>query len=196
MIIGAVLVILGMTAVTAVSASNGSMEARILSAKEKFQSTLSETPQKKVDAIAFFTNDMSLEDVKIAIRNTSLEVKGFRHGTQSYGGGYILKQGETLEEAVSNYQRDHLLFIQKRLDDEDRMIVAEKDDNLRKALITHRTEADQMKTDFKKRGIRVVGVEVYGQAKDINTFAGENPFVRVIELKEKGKPQSAILPGQ
>jgi hypothetical protein len=172
------------------------MEERILSAKAKFQSVLSETPQKKVDAIAFFTNDMSLEDVKAALRNTPLVVKGFRHGTQSYGGGYIFKQGEMLEEAMLNYRRDHLLFIQTRMDTEDRMIVAETNIDLRKALISHRAEAGQMKADFNEKGIRIIGLEVYGHAKDIGAFAEKNPFVRVIELKEKGKPQPAILPGQ
>lgn len=196
MIIGVVSIILIAIAVAPASANSELLEARISSAKAKFQKVLSETPQEKVDVVAFFTNDISLEDVKGALRNIPLEVRGFRHGTQSYGGGYIIKQGETFEDAASSYRRDHLLFIQKRMDSEDRMIAAEVDSDRRKALIKHRAEADQMKADFNEKGLRIIGVEIHGQAKDISIFAEQNPFVRVIELKEKGKPQPAILPGR
>lgn len=180
--------------VPTVSFASPPMEARIAKAEEDFGQVLKNTPEKEVRVAAFFTNDMSLESVRTVFSNSPLAVKGFRHGTQSYGGGYSFKQGETLDEATVNYRRDHLAFLQQRMELEDNVLATGINDDLRKAIVNHRKEADQMKVDFEKNGIRVVGVEVQGRAKDIQDFKEKNSFVRVIELKERGKPQSAILP--
>lgn len=170
---------------------------RIGIAKAQFQDVLTKTPEKEVRVTAFFTNDMSLENVRDALRNSpNLVLKGFRHGTQSYAGGYGLKSGETVDEAIVNYRRDHLFFLEKRMEMEDQMPSMATDVNLQKAIIAHRKESEQMRVDFEERGLRIIGVELYGKAKHIGNFKDETPFVRVIELKEDGKPQSAILPQQ
>ena len=74
------------------------------------------------------------------------------------------------------------------------MVATETNEEARKALVQHRKEAEQMASDFDLVGIRVVGLELHGKAKEIAGFKEKNSFVRVIELKEYGKPQSAILP--
>lgn len=169
-------------------------EARVAKANDEFAQVLENTPEKEVVVVAFFANDISLQDIRMALAYSPLSVKGFRHGTPFYGGGYSLKQGETLDEAIANYRRDHLAFLQMRIELEDRMLATVPEDDLRKAITSHRKEADQMKEDFDKNGIRVVGVEVAGRARDIHAFRERNSFVRVIELKQNGKPQPAILP--
>lgn len=170
------------------------IDVRIEQANAGFAQVLKNTPEKEVHVAVFFTNDISLQDIRMALSYSPLAVKGFRHGTQFYSGGYSLKQGETLDEAVANYPRDHLFFLQKRMEMEDKMLVTATNAELRNAITTHRKEADQMKADFDKNGIRVVGVEVAGRAMDIQGFKDKNAFVRVIELKENGKPQPAIVP--
>ncbi len=181
-------------AFSSISFAITTLDERISTARENFESVLQDTPDKDVSVTAFFTNDMSLEDVRASLSNSPLSVKGFRHGTQSYSGGYTLNPGETIDVAIVNYRNDHSFFLQKRMELEDSMLRTETDDGLRKAIVIHRKEADQMKTDFEKNGIRVIGVEFYGRVKDIQDFKEKNSFVRVLELKEKGKPQSAILP--
>lgn len=170
------------------------VSVRVAEAEENFGQVLKNTPEKEIRAVAFFTNDMSLENVRTAFGKSPLVVKGFRHGTQSYSGGYSLKPGEILDEAIVSYKRDHLFFLQKRMEIEDKALAAETNDDLRTAMADHRKEADQMKADFEKNGIRVVGVEVTGRARDVQDFRAKNSFVRVIELIEHGKPQSAIVP--
>ncbi|MDO8604754.1 MAG: hypothetical protein Q7K40_05185 [bacterium] len=170
------------------------VDVRIAEAGAGFAQVLKDSPEKEVEVAAFFTNDMTLKDVRTAFINSNVTIKGFRHGTQSYSGGYSLKQGETLDEAMVNYPRDHLFFLQKRMEIEDRAVVTETNVELRNAMVAHRKEADQMKADFDKNGISVVGVEVSGRARDIEDFKNKNSFVRVIELKQNGKPQPAIVP--
>lgn len=177
-----------------VSHSASSSEARVLVAQERFNQVLQKTPDKIIDVIAFFTNDITLENLRTELQNVPLKVKGFRHGTQSYSGGYSLNLNETLDEAIENYRRDHVLFTEKRMDIEDNLLSTETDEGLRLAFVKYRKEAEQMKQDFEERGLRIIGVELYGKAKDIQNFKDEHGFVRVIEVVEKGKPQSAILP--
>jgi len=181
-------------AIPAVALAIPPVDVRVAQAEAGFAQVLKNTPEKEVRVAVFFTNDISLQDARMALSYSPLAVKGFRHGTQFYSGGYSLKQGETLDEAVANYPRDHLFFLQKRMEMEDKMLVTATNAELRNAITTHRKEADQMKADFDKNGIRVIGVEVGGRAKDIQDFKDRNSFARVIELKENGKPQPAIVP--
>lgn len=170
------------------------VETRIAQANESFEQILKNSPEKEVRVAVFFTNDLSLEEVRVAITRSVFALKGFRHGTQSYSGGYSLRKGETLDEAIVNYRRDYLFFLQKRMETEDKMLTTETNEDLRNAIITHRKEADQMKADFEKNGIRIIGIEVAGRAHNINEFKEQNSFVRVIELHENVKPQPAIVP--
>jgi hypothetical protein len=170
---------------------------RVAVAKAQFQDVLAKTPEKEVRVAAFFTNDVSLENVRDALRNSpNLVLKGFRHGTESYAGGYGLKSGETIDEAIVNYRRDHLFFLEKRMEMEDQMPSMATDETLKKAIIAHRKGSEQMKTDFEERGLRIIGVELSGKAKHIGNFKDETPFVRVVELQEGEKHQPAILPQQ
>ncbi len=171
-----------------------STQQRITSAYEKFQQALVKAPEKEVEAAMFFTNDMSLEQLQMSLRNVPLTVKGFLHGTPSYGGGYSLSPGETLDQAIANYRLDHLSFLQQRMQIEDRMVATETNEEARKALISHRKEAEQMKADFELRGIRIIGLELHGKIKEMADFKERNLFVQVVELKENGKSQPAILP--
>lgn len=169
-------------------------QQRITSAHEKFQQALVNAPEKEVEAAMYFANDMSLEQLRMSLRNVPLTVKGFLHGTPSYGGGYSLSPGETLDQAIANYRRDHLSFLQQRMQMEDRMVATETNEEARKALTSHRKEAEQMTSDLELRGIRVIGLELHGKTNVMADFQERNSFVRVVELKENGKPQPAILP--
>lgn len=169
-------------------------QQRIVSAHEKFQEALTNAPEKEVEAAMFFTNDMSLEQLQISLRNAPLTIKGFLHGTPSYGGGYSLSLGETFDQATTNYRRDHHSFLQQRMQMEDRMVATETNEEARNALISHRKEAEQMASDFDLRGIRVIGLELHGKTRELADFKEKNSFVRAVELKENGKPQPAILP--
>ena len=171
-----------------------SVEARVAAADEKFNQVVKNDPQKEVYVVMFFTNDMNLSDVRENFRRTSFKIKGFRHGTQSYAGGYSVAAGETLEQAIVNYERDHLFFLQTRMSAEEKMLTTNMDDQLRKAIVSHQKEAQQMKIDFQTHGLRIIGIELVGRAQALDTFKESNSFVRVVELKDQSAPQPAILP--
>jgi hypothetical protein len=170
-------------------------QQRIATAQEKFQSVVQHTPEKEVDASAYFTEGKSANEVRNSLANTPVAVRGFFHGaTPTGGGGYTLHATETLDDAFANYQREHLHFIKMRLDMTAKMEASETDETARNALAMHRKQAEQSKRDLEIHGLRIIGVELKGKAKAIKDFKEKNPFVRVVELKENGKPQPAILP--
>jgi len=169
---------------------------RISEAQESFQLTLLSKPEEKVNAALFFSESMFLVRLKEVLAHTTLEIRAFRHGTQSYSGGYTFSAGESVEQAIANYSRDHSLFLQKRLELEDRMATTAQNYIESAAFESHRREAEQMQADYQANGIRVIGIEVAGAAKDIAAFQQENAFVRVIELTYRGVPQPAMIPGK
>lgn len=173
-----------------------SVEARVAAADEKFNQVVKTEPQKEVHVIMFFSNDMKLSDVQEKFRVSGFDIKGFRHGTQSYSGGYGISTGETFEQAIVNYERDHLFFLQTRVLAEEKMLTTKMDDQLRKAIVSHQKEAQQMKLDFQTHGLRIIGIELVGRAQALDTFKENNSFIRVVELKDQDAPQSAILPSK
>lgn len=177
-------------------ASNSDPHQRIVTATEKFHAVIQRNPEEEVIATAYFATGMPVEEIRQSLHQVALTVKGFLHGTPSHSGGYTLNPGETVEQALSNYQRDHLHFLQMRMEMEDKMIASEQDQGVRAALIAHRQEAEQVKADVEQRGLRLIGVEFHGKARAIMEFKERNRFVRVVELKESGKPQPAVLPAR
>ena len=178
-------------------AGNLSQDERIATAQEEFRKVVTQTPQKDVRAITFFTNDVDLEDVLRTTSKTPLAVKGFYHGNATGGGGYSLREGETLNEATINYRRDHIFFLNKRIEMQKNMLEIEdekQDDSFKKAVNQSIREAKQAIVDFEKNGLRIIGVELQGPAVQVQEFKDKNLFVRIIELKRNGRPQPAILP--
>ncbi|MDB5841730.1 MAG: hypothetical protein JWQ23_3682 [Herminiimonas sp.] len=170
------------------------IQRRIALADETFREELRNTPDKSIAATIFFANEMLLDRVREPLENAPLTIKGFLHGTPSDGGGYTLNPGETLDDAIANYRRDHLSVMEKIMESAARMAAVETDHEAREALISHLRKAEDMKFDLRQKGIRIVGVELYGKAKELADFRDKNSFVKVIELKVPGKPQPAILP--
>jgi hypothetical protein len=65
--------------VPVVSFAISPIDARIAQANAGFAEVLKNTPEKEVHAAVFFINDMSLQDVRMALSYSPLAVKGFRH---------------------------------------------------------------------------------------------------------------------
>lgn len=171
------------------------VSARLASAKVALEQIVRDTPEKEIHAVAFFTNDMSLEDVRsTAQQSPAISVKGFRHGTTSYSGGYGIRHGETIEQAIANYKGAYALALTRRLEIETKAVGKLSEVAIKGAFAKRHKMTLQAKADFERNGLRIVGIEIYGKAKHLKAFGNATPFVRVIEPREVGKPQPAILP--
>lgn len=79
---------------------------------------------------------------------------------------------------------------------EEKILRTETDPRLLEAVSVSLKQAEQMETDFEEHGLRIIGLDVSGHAADLQDFKGRRSFTRVIELKEAGRPQPAIVPNQ
>ena len=146
---------------------------------KQFYHIASQNPKKRIKAKVSFVNDVTLFQVKNMLHAEKVRVRAFYHGTTSYTGGYRLQENERLEEAIVRYQKDHVFFINKRIEVEEKMLkTAAGDKSFQDAVIKHIREALQMKIDFEQNGIRVIAVELEGFAIDIARFLENNILVQ------------------
>tara|TARA_B100001964_G_C14227686_1_gene598456 strand:- start:1670 stop:2212 length:543 start_codon:yes stop_codon:yes gene_type:complete len=151
----------------------------------QFYDLVSQSPYKNIRVKISFTNDVTLSDIQNVLHKEMVAVKAFYHGTSSYTGGYRLQEGETLEEAIASYQRDHIFFIKKRIEAEEMILQTTYDKTFQDAVIQHIREAVQMRVDFEKNGVRIIAIEVEGFAIDVAKFSQKNIFVHDVSLVTK-----------
>ena len=171
-----------------------SQAQRIANANQEFATALRDTPNKRASVAIFFASDMPAERLRMTLSTEPFRVKAFRHGTAFYSGGYTLADGESLDQAISNYRRDHNMFLRERMRLEEGLAAKESDPELRKAYEEHRKEADHMLQDYEANGLRIVGIEIEGSIRDIDNFRQRSGFVRMVEITRPGVPQPAIVP--
>ncbi len=175
------------------SASNSvaAVHKHINDANHRFSEIVSSSPEKEIDVNVFFYNAVTLEQALHNVKVYQVRVKGFRHGTPENSGGYNIKDGESVEEATKQYRRDHEFFIKQDLIYIKKMMAdQENDEVMRTALAARRKAVLQRQDDYAKNGLRIIGIEMQGKAKEIDHFRRNNTgTVRVIEVKEKGLPQ-------
>lgn len=150
-----------------VNMSSISIKKRIETADSVFSQIVQETPNRVISTATFFSHSIAPEQLisKIAVAN--LKLKTFRHGNNEYSGGYVLRPGESYDQAVSNYRKMHLAFL--------------KD-------VGH-----ELSNPDEEANLCIIGADIEGEAIDLQSFRQKNDFVRVIETTEN-QPQPNILP--
>ena len=149
----------------------------------------SSTPKKVIEATAFFANDMKIEQALSLTQKYNLKLKGFRHGTPDYSGGYIFDESERAEEAVKNYLRDHEFFLKLDIENTERMIKeAGSDRDIETALSARLRSVIQRQEDYAKFGVRVIGLDLEGEASELNRLWDEDlGSIRVIDVNDQGR---------
>jgi hypothetical protein len=164
---------------------------------EEFERSLSEEksqlrkfsrlyPDKEIEAVIFFKNERDLEGVVSSDYSEKFKVVGFRHGNKNYSGGYNLKDGESLSEAIESYRRDHIKFLQE--DEKNMRIIADESDGdaqIKNAASARLRSIVGRQDDYIKNGLRIVGLEVKGKPKGlIDLWESGSHNVRAIKVKE------------
>jgi hypothetical protein len=160
----------------------------------EFADLVQNDPHANVVAALYFMDEMPADDVVNSLHEGHLQVRSFSHGTSTSSGGYILQDGETVEEAVTAYKRDHGSFLDLEVEQLRQMIASERNQELREAFKTRQQEVIQRRGDFNAKGLSIIAVEVRGQAYEIDRYRQVHGFVRVVEIKKPNVPQPAIPP--
>lgn len=150
-----------------VNVSSIGVKERIETANSVFNQIVQETPNKVIATATFFSHSITPEELVKKIKGANLTLKSFRHGNKEYSGGYILEDGESYEQAVSNYREMHLAFLKN---------------------VGH-----ELSNPAEEVNPRIIGADIQGKAIELQIFRQKNDFVRVIETSEN-QPQPNILP--
>lgn len=176
---------------------NTAIPDRVKFAKQEFQKLVLEKPHKEIQATIYFIEQIALSEVQKSLNNRRFDVTGFKHGTQYGSGGYNLPSNESLENAFSNYSRDHLAFLKIRLKISENIIADNKDDEVFLSVISdHQKKTQYIIDDISKNGLRIVGIDVKGKVLILNDFMSEHAFVRLVEERQRGDKKPVIIPNQ
>jgi len=172
------------------------MGQRVRSAASEFREAVRNRPNQSARAVAYLTNSMGVREVQARVPR-GLAIRGFRHGSEINSGGYTLAPGESVDDAVASYERDHSLFLAVRSEQMRSLLEAEPGDEGMATAVQEGLRLNQQREDdFYQHGLRIIGVELEGRLRDMEQFRSSNGFVRVIELRDENKARPAILPNR
>lgn len=149
---------------------------------EKFSDILLANPGAYVQVILHMRHEVPLKGISQMFESSSVFVKSLRHRSLAGEGGYGVGEGEALSEVVKNYERDHLHFLEERLNDEQKMLDSIQQPGLRKAILSHIETAKRAKSEHQKKGLQVTHIAVTGSAEAVQDVVRRTPAVSHIEM--------------
>ena len=170
------------------------IQQRIEPAKSEFQQQIDNFPDREIVVTASFTRSMPIGDVVERASLHQLSIVGFRHGSVSHSGGYTLAPGESLEDAIVQYQHDAVFFTDQDLRNTESLMMTVADEAVRRALQERRAELSRRSQELKKVGLKILGVDLRGSGRDLQAFLQNNGIVRVLEVQHGSRRDAAILP--
>lgn len=169
-------------------------EQRIAHAKNAFNQQLAAFPDDEVSVTAFFKNPKSVEQAINEARSHGLRLQGFRHVLGESSGGYLLTPGESIEAAVEQYQADHVKFLEQQIAHMTQMLGNSKHQAEKASIAAKLNELENRRAVLSREGLQIIGIDVRGTARKLKQFAGANPSIHVLELRQDGRVQSPIRP--
>lgn len=161
-------------------------EQTLLEDRVELSKMSSVSPQKNLKAVVFFENGYALDSLLSSDIVERLNVTGFRHGDSERSGGYKLREGESLSEAIESYRVDHIKFLQRDESNMRSIMASSSDDQQVKDAASARLRSVvRRQSDYLKNGMRVVGLEVDASSRGlIEIWDDKNYNIRTIKIKE------------
>lgn len=170
------------------------VQERIIEANRTFQATVAAFPEQEYEVTVSFTRALPLKKAVEKALAQGFQIEGFRHGDETHSGGYTIAPGQSLDDAMADYELQIPQFVDQPLTNIKRMLRGVSDPELRAALQKSRREFLQQKKVHQEQGMQIIGLDLYGKGKDLARFQQTDSSVRVIELRDGGRRNSAILP--
>lgn len=166
---------------------------RIARAHEGFASALEADPGRPIAALISFRTPKSAAEVVSDALAHGLRVQGFRHSDAAGSGGYTMKPGESIDQALARYNYDHRFFAQQQIVEQQRLLAQTDDPKIKEAL----REDLQLLTEREKSlgaGLQIVGVDLFGPAQVLSEYSNAHGYVRVVEVSTGTRINAAIRP--
>lgn len=112
----------------------------------------------------------------------NVRVQAFRHSNVLGSGGYVLRDGESIEQAIAAYKRDYVLFLAKRIELGPPRLTIEKNLEMQNALVKSQAKTDAERELYIREGIRITAIELVGSVKVINDFKAQDVAWQITEM--------------
>lgn len=184
----------GSTALATTNATQPSVASRIEKANEEFASALASDPDRPIAILASFRTTKAAADVVTEARAYGLRIEGFRHSDIAGSGGYTMKPGETVEQALSQYEYDRKFFTEQHITEADQLLTQTGDSNQKQVLQSDRELLLERQKRFRVEPLMVVGIDLFGPPRVLSEYSKARPYVRVMEIKTGTRINAAIRP--
>lgn len=172
------------------------IQNRIENANSTFRDRVEKFPDQNLSVTTSLRRSMPIWEVVSAAQQHGLTIEGFRHGDASQSGGYTMTPGESVEDAVRQYEYDMEYFSRMDLQYTYKMLQDVNSDIERRALNRRKEDILARQQKYNNEGLKILGIDLHGKAESLDTFATETGegFVRVMEIRESERRNAAILP--
>lgn len=151
-------------------------------AGDAFQVMLRSDPKKIVRAQVILAASIQLSEIGKLLYGKNISLRSLRHSAGTQQGGYILKEGEAVEEAVKDYERDHQFFLDMMRREIQGTAHSPPNPGLHEAVKQALEELMLTHEHFAANGLRIVHLELQGGVGDIQQFMIDNGIAADIML--------------
>ena len=135
------------------------------------------------------SESVNIESLERPFDGSPVTVRQLQHQSEAEAGGYILEAGETLREALQQYEYDQDFFQNDRIRQIERLINETSDAKVQEAL--HRA----LNIAIRARGssLAIVSVEILGMPRDVDLFKDLIDVHGALEIEPEGNQELPAL---
>lgn len=170
------------------------VQERIAEANRTFREAVTAFPEAEQAVTISFTQSLPLGVAVEKALIQGFQVEGFRHGDETHSGGYTIAPGQSLDDAIADYEAQIPQITDQHLANVTRMLRSVSDPELRASLQQSRREFLRQKKALQKQGLQVIGLDLRGKGRALEHFQQTDSSVRVVELRSGSRRNAAILP--
>lgn len=155
-----------------------------------------EEPHKQLHAQVSFQGYMSGDQILEFVKNNRLDPATLNIGWKENGGGYDLKQNESIDAAIASAAMHHERFIEQIREDADMQVESLRQqgitDNQMKSELAFQENAHELNSVYLRKGVPFYGIRISASAKQLNSLVGKDHEVRLVDPLWGGSVESEI----
>jgi len=155
-----------------------------------------ENPHKELHAQISFQGYLSVDQVVALVKENQLAPITLNIGWKETGGGYDLKRGESIEEAMKSAALYDKEFIAELQEDADRQIADLRQKGVSGAemqsVLTFQENANELASVSQAKGVTLYGVRVAASAKQLHTLTSGVQTIRLVDPLWGGSVEDEI----
>ncbi len=144
-----------------------------------------EVPHKELHAQISFNGYLSSDQIVALLNEKQLDPVTLNIGWKDNGGGYDLKRGESIEEAIASAALHHNRFIEQLQEDADMQVAKLRQKGISDAQmrseLAFQQNANDLTSVFHDKGVPFYGVRVAATAKQLHALTSDDQTIRLVD---------------